>query len=85
MALQPELYIGKVAEITFVDHVWGDKIEDVMLCRIWGKIIKSDWQRVVVQVWETNRSEDDNAEYAIIIRAAVTSIRPLTYEKRGEE
>lgn len=79
MSLQPELYIGKIVEVQFVDHVWGDEQTEIMLCRIWGKVIKSDWQKVVIQVWETNKSETDNAEYAILIRAAIHSIRPLIY------
>lgn len=81
MSLQPELYIGRIVEVVFVDHVWGDETE-LMLCRIWGKMIKSDWQKVILQVWETNDSETDNAEYATLIRAAIHSMRLLQYEEK---
>lgn len=77
--LVPEKYLGRVVEVIFVDHVSsGNKNTELVLCRVWGKIISETWQKVVICTWASD--VDENSEYVTLIRSAIHSIKPLTFD-----
>lgn len=83
MSLEPEKYLGRVVEIRFLDHVSSSsETQEPLLCTIWGKIVHEDWQSIRVQTWVTDDNDNNNAEFIVLVRAAVVSIRPLGYEER---
>lgn len=85
MPLEPGKHIGQVVEVKFLDHVTsGDMGQELVFCTIWGRLISDDWQKIIVRRWETDEDVDAsiNMKYATLIRSAVVSIRPLTYEEK---
>ena len=79
--IQPDMFVGQMVEITFWDHVSGSDVTDVWLCKVWGKLLDANWRRVLVQVWETEESETDNAECVAIVQSTIEGIRPLEYKE----
>jgi hypothetical protein len=75
--IQPEPFLGQLVEVVFWDHSWTDDETDLSECRIWGRLYKANWKRIIIQVWETGNSSTDDAEYAIIVRGAISSITRL--------
>ena len=80
--LEPGKYLGKIVEVTFWDHVWGDE-KELTECRVFGKLIEQTWQKLVVQVWETNKSQTDNPEYAVVAASTVLRIRSMKYDEEN--
>lgn len=77
--IQPGKYIGRIIEVEFLDHVWGEK-KDVYTCRIWGKLIDVDDKQILVQMWESNKSPTDEPEFACLVKSTIIAIRPLIYD-----
>jgi len=77
----PATYIGKIVEIVFVDHVSsGDEATELVLCKVWGRVVSETWQKVAICTWESDT--DGNNEYTTLIRSAIHSIRSMIV---GEE
>ena len=82
MPLEPEKYLGRIAEVRFLDHVSSSsETQELLLCVVWGKIVYEDWQSIRVQTWITDDNDNNNAEFVVLVRAAVVSIRPLKYDE----
>ena len=75
----PSEWIDTLVEVSFLDHGWGDDSTGLIECRIWGLFIHADEKQVTIQVWEADRSPSENAEYAVLVRAAITNVRRLEY------
>lgn len=79
--IQPGKYIGRIIEVEFLDHVWGEEKEkEIYSCRIWGKLIDVDNKQIIVQMWESNKSPTDEPEFAHLVKSTITAIRPLVYD-----
>jgi hypothetical protein len=72
--LQTDLFLGQLVEVTFWDHCWGDNKSEIIKCRVWGHLLKANWKRVIIQVWESDGSPTENAEYAVILRSTIDNI-----------
>ena len=81
MPLQPEKYKGEIVEVRFLDHVSSsDAEQELVICTIWGRLIRDDWQEIQIRTWETDAGESsEDAEFVVLIRAGVVSIRPLIF------
>lgn len=77
--IQPGKYIDRIIEVEFLDHAWGDE-KEVYVCRIWGKLLEVDDKQIIVQVWESNKSQTDEPEFASIVKSTIIAIRPLRYD-----
>lgn len=77
--IQPGKYIGRIIEVEFLDHVWGER-KDIYTCRVWGKLIDVDDKQIILQVWESDISQIDESEFTNLVKSAIVAIRPLVYD-----
>lgn len=74
-------YMNQLVEVHFYDHSWTDENEEILECTTWGRMIECTGRKVVIQCWETSKSKEDDAEYAILVRSAIFEIKPLKYDE----
>lgn len=74
-------WIGRPVEVEFYDHVSGEDVDDLLVCRTWGKLLAVDEHKVVIQQWET--PEEGTSDNLVLIRSAIRAVDPLVYEKRA--
>lgn len=78
--IQPDKYTGQLVEVSFYDHVEGDGVTDVLECKVWGRLIESTWQKLVIRQWESMDDFSVNNTNVVLVRAAVTAIQGLHLE-----
>lgn len=69
-------HLGEVVEVVLLDHTWGGD-KGIFSCSVWGRLIKVDNIQIVLRVWETSECVEANAEYANIVRSAITAVHRL--------
>lgn len=75
--MQFKRYLGKIVEITVADHVFGGTDRTLLDAKVWGLLHSFDDVKVIIQMWQIPGEGDLGAEFAALLRPAVTSIREL--------
>jgi len=65
--------------ITFYDHVFAS--DELMVCHVWGRLIKQTKTKTIVRIWETEGGDPENHENACIASRAILSIQELSSKR----
>lgn len=75
---------GKIVEVTFLDHVLegpGEKNDDIMKFKVWGKVQSITPEVISLKTWELQNGDSHtkkrNNEVARILVSTITDIRFL--------
>lgn len=69
--------INKIFQVTFYDHMSGDKKTEPLLCTVWGKLVKQTPKYITLLSWEAHEDEDDNNETFVIVMSTIEDVKIL--------